>query len=248
MNDVEAFLAMGGKITQLPEVNIKPFTGNIQQELIRVLQLGDKTFEELAYLGDRATILSACRRIRTSGSPVIVYKNMISLDNPHLAAKKIQSLQNRNHNFTEQNIIQSVGRFFLKGKYLLAVNNFYWSGFECDLFCVTNDLKPIEFEIKVSKKDFILDAKKDKWQKPITTWKHYYLMPQAIFEDEMVHQLPHSNSGILTIVESNDVIRIEQQKPAKANRNVQSLDIHTLTNIARLVSMRLWRLKGLGDG
>ena len=243
MGDVEQFLASGGKITQLPETDTKPFLGNIQQELIRVLQLGDKTFAELAYLGSRQTILSACSRIRQLGCPVIVFKNTISLDNPKLQEEKTKALQTYNHNFTEQKIINSVGKYFLNGKYLLAVNNFYWTGYECDLFCITNDLKPIEFEIKVSRKDFLLDGKKDKWKKSLATWKHYYLMPKAIFTDDMVEMLPHPNSGILTIVEDGSIVKIYQEKPAKANRAIKAIEPQILMNVARLVSMRLWHQK-----
>lgn len=46
---------------------------------------------------------------------------------------------------------------------LLVVDRCNWTGHECDLLCVTTDLRIVDVEIKISRSDLKADAKKDKW-------------------------------------------------------------------------------------
>ena len=46
---------------------------------------------------------------------------------------------------------------------LVVVDNCIWTGHECDLLCVTTDLRIVDVEIKISRSDLKADAKKDKW-------------------------------------------------------------------------------------
>lgn len=54
----------------------------------------------------------------------------------------------------------AVGLF---AKRLVVVDNCNWTGHECDLLCVTTDMRIVDVEIKISRADLKADAKKDKW-------------------------------------------------------------------------------------
>lgn len=65
--------------------------------------------------------------------------------------------------YTENNIAAALAMQFFNKKHLVVVPNCNWTGYECDLLTVTNDLRIIDVEIKISRPDFKADAKKDKW-------------------------------------------------------------------------------------
>lgn len=48
-------------------------------------------------------------------------------------------------------------------KYLVVVPNCNWTGYEADLLAVTENLRLIDVEIKISRSDLKADASKDKW-------------------------------------------------------------------------------------
>jgi hypothetical protein len=48
-------------------------------------------------------------------------------------------------------------------KHLVVVPNCNWTGYECDLLVVTPDLRIIDVEVKISRADLKVDAKKYKW-------------------------------------------------------------------------------------
>jgi hypothetical protein len=50
-------------------------------------------------------------------------------------------------------------------KYLVVVPNCNWTGYEADLLAVTENLRLIDVEIKISRADLKADAAKEKWVK-----------------------------------------------------------------------------------
>lgn len=96
-------------------------------------------------------------------------------------------------NWDERIIATAVARDVLAKKCLVLVDNCQWTGHECDVLAVTQDLRIIDVEIKISRADLKIDARKDKWWHyqpwgrprserqprlwPHRVWKHYYAMP-----------------------------------------------------------------------
>jgi len=145
---------------------------------------------------------------------------------------------------------------------LLIVPNCNWTGNECDLLAVTNDLRLVDIEIKVSRIDLKADAKKEKWwhhgvgtvvdgkwvqpprtalQWPRRIWKHYYCLPSAIWKDELLDAIPAS-SGVL-LVEGDGGTRealIRSLRRATACRDAKPIDARDAVAIARLAGLRMW--------
>lgn len=65
--------------------------------------------------------------------------------------------------WNERVIATAISRQTLSRRCVLLVNNCVWTGHECDVLGVTNDLRVIDIEIKCSRADLRADAKKDKW-------------------------------------------------------------------------------------
>ena len=59
------------------------------------------------------------------------------------------------------NEIQKALMFFVKGSYDVVLPNFYFGWNECDVFRITQTDYVIEYEIKVSRSDFLNDFKKE---------------------------------------------------------------------------------------
>ncbi|MDH2239117.1 hypothetical protein N5K27_22670 [Pigmentiphaga sp. GD03639] len=60
-------------------------------------------------------------------------------------------------------IARAIAQQTFNRKYLVMVPNCNWTGYECDLLAVTENLRLIDVEIKISRADLRADAKKDKW-------------------------------------------------------------------------------------
>lgn len=132
--------------------------------------------------------------------------------------------------WSERRIASAISRQTLARKCLVLVDNCNWTGHECDVLAVTNDLRVIDVEVKISRADLKADAKKDKWWRNLTytealaagltspgrwdtrdgrvarewppkVWKHYYAMPADIWRPELVECLPNQNSGVLLLKE-----------------------------------------------
>ncbi|MGO4398426.1 hypothetical protein [Achromobacter sp. PAB15] len=71
--------------------------------------------------------------------------------------------------WSETSIARALARQTFNRKYLVVVPNCNWTGHECDLLVVTENLRIIDVEIKISRADLIADAKKEKW------WHREYL-------------------------------------------------------------------------
>lgn len=65
--------------------------------------------------------------------------------------------------WTETSISRALAMQFFNRKYLLVVPNCTWPGSECDVLCITENLRVIDVEIKISRSDLRADAKKYKW-------------------------------------------------------------------------------------
>ncbi|MGE8565216.1 MAG: hypothetical protein ACN6PV_02055 [Achromobacter sp.] len=65
--------------------------------------------------------------------------------------------------WSETSIARALARQTFNRKYLVVVPNCIWTGHECDLLVVTENLRIIDVEIKISRADLKADAKKEKW-------------------------------------------------------------------------------------
>lgn len=65
--------------------------------------------------------------------------------------------------WSENSIARALARQTFNRKYLVVVPNCNWTGHECDLLVVTDNLRIIDVEIKISRSDLKADAKKEKW-------------------------------------------------------------------------------------
>jgi hypothetical protein len=134
---------------------------------------------------------------------------------------------------------------------LLIVPRCNWTGNECDLLAVTADLRLVDLEIKISRADLLADVKKDKWWSrtwgpgapkprgwPPKIWKHYYVLPAAIWRNELAAKLP-ANSGVLTLSDGPRP-HIEVARRSRPNREAQKINVEAAVDIARLAGLRMW--------
>jgi hypothetical protein len=73
--------------------------------------------------------------------------------------------------WSEHVIARAISSQLLDRKCTVLVDNCGWTGHECDVLAVTNDLRVIDVEVKISRADFKADAKKEKWwHRQFTGW------------------------------------------------------------------------------
>lgn len=163
--------------------------------------------------------------------------------------------------FSARIIAAHMARHIFERKCLVIVPQCYWTGYECDLLGVTNNLRVIDVEIKISRADLKADAKKDKWfhlwdakldgpwntaprrprQWPKKVWKHYYCMPGEIWKSELLETInPASGILLLKHVDINDRLAMEVVRNAKPNRDADHLTAEDAIDLARLASLRMW--------
>ncbi|WP_072439090.1 MULTISPECIES: hypothetical protein [Burkholderia] len=65
--------------------------------------------------------------------------------------------------WSERMIGRAIATQTFQKKYLVVVPNCNFTGYEADLLAVTNNLRLIDVEIKISRSDLKADAAKDKW-------------------------------------------------------------------------------------
>lgn len=168
--------------------------------------------------------------------------------------------------WNEGTIARAIALQTLARKCVVLVDNCNWTGHECDVLAVTNDLRIIDVEIKISRADLKADARKDKWwhrqygawnaetrrQELATTarlhppkvWKHYYAMPASIWKPDLIDALPSKASGVLLLREPRSkwdppvVVKVERRAtPAK---DAYRLKPEQVMDIARLANLRMW--------
>lgn len=176
--------------------------------------------------------------------------------------------------WTENNIARALALQILDRRCLVMVPNCNWTGHECDLLGVTKDLRIIDFEVKITRADLKVDAKKEKWwirrfqghtppheavvngrtvvnyrapiyeqtalHWPPKIWKHYYVLPAAIWKDELLQALPSPASGVILLDEWRGEVRATIKRQAKPNRDAKPIDAAAAVDLARLASLRMW--------
>lgn len=164
--------------------------------------------------------------------------------------------------WTETNIARALNAQFFQRKHLMVVPNCNWTGHECDLLVITENLRIIDVEIKISRADLKADMKKDKWfhsydwktdgpytefknaerrrrEWPRKVWKHYYVMPQEIWKEELFEFIPEA-SGVLLLRRDHELTLIKEKRRAKPNREAEHISAVQAIDIARLASLRMW--------
>ena len=76
--------------------------------------------------------------------------------------------------WSENSIAAALARQTFQRKAIVLVPNCTWTGYECDLLVVTNSLRIIDVEVKISRADLKKDAGKGKW------WEHYINPADAV--------------------------------------------------------------------
>jgi hypothetical protein len=160
--------------------------------------------------------------------------------------------------WTAREIARAVHLNVFRAQHVVMVPDCQWTGHECDLLVVRNDLRLVDIEIKISRADLKADAAKDKWfdmpdrwpwgqERPRTPraypakiWKHYYCMPRAIWDDELLGCI-QPISGILLIRDHYDVAPLVSiKRQARPNRAAMAISARDVIDIARLQSNRMW--------
>lgn len=168
--------------------------------------------------------------------------------------------------WSERTIAAALARQTFKRKYLVVVPNCNWTGHECDLLVVTENLRIIDVEIKISRADLKADAKKDKWwrrfgsvydperhqyverpkqplQHPQRVWKHYFAMPAEIWDDSLLEFLPSPASGVILLRDGSwpqTELMATVARRATPSRQADRISHEQAVNIARLASLRMW--------
>lgn len=164
----------------------------------------------------------------------------------------------------ERAICRAVARQTLGSRCLVLVENCSWTGHECDVLAVTQDLRIIDIEVKISIGDLRRDASKDKWWRkvlsfepgppqllshPPKVWKHYYAMPISIWSPTAQALICSESSGVLLVKEmpSGQLI-VREHRKAKPSKHAAKLDAKSALDVARLGNIRLWDAYAKLDG
>lgn len=152
-------------------------------------------------------------------------------------------------------------RQIFQARALLVVPECYWTGSECDLLAVTQNLRIIDIEIKTSRADFRRDAAKDKWfhawdwrrdgpmtdrttrrrcEWPRRVWKHYFAMPETVWVPDLAEALPSPACGVLLLRERDGKLTWRCERRSKPNRDAQKIKAEDAVDIARLAGLRMW--------
>lgn len=167
--------------------------------------------------------------------------------------------------WTEKNIARALATHTqgFARKYLCVVPNCSWTGNECDLLVITENLRIIDVEIKISRSDLKADASKYKWRHgfdaeldggyanysnytprkrewPAKVWKHYYAMPADIWDDKLFSSLPSENSGVILLHQADGAVHAMIKRMAKPCRDAKPISAVAAIDIARLASLRMW--------
>lgn len=170
--------------------------------------------------------------------------------------------------WNEARIAHAIARQVLLRKCIVLVDRCNWTGYEADLLGVTQDLRLIDIEIKISRSDFKQDAKKDKWWHrnvhgqyvdtpggrhwqwgepqhrdwPPKIWKHYFAMPAEVWDDALFESAPSPTSGVLLLKHGNTEsgVSVKVLRRATPNRDAGKVSTAAAIDIARLANLRMW--------
>ncbi|SSW67272.1 hypothetical protein AVE30378_02537 [Achromobacter veterisilvae] len=89
--------------------------------------------------------------------------------------------------WSENSIARALARQTFNRKYLVVVPNCNWTGHECDLLVVTENLRIIDVEIKISRADLKADAKKEKWwrREHIGSWPSVPVLRHSAWSNDL---------------------------------------------------------------
>ena len=157
--------------------------------------------------------------------------------------------------WSESIIAHSLVHYLFK-RAVCCVPNTVWTGHEADLLVVTQNLRAIDLEIKVSRSDLKADAFKGKWSHtngwganrvtvkrdwPIRVWKHYYVVPKDIWTLELLDSLGSKQSGVILVERLNsNVYQHDVVRKARGNPDAKKLTAEQVIDVARLASLRYW--------
>lgn len=167
--------------------------------------------------------------------------------------------------WSEASIASHLSRIVFKRRCILLVDRCNWTGHEADVLGVTMDGRLIDVEIKISRSDLKADADKDKWWRrmygawnpaehrhsvtsthrewPPKVWKHYYVMPAAIWKPELADSLGSERSGVIVIHDAKHPGWPPQHavvRRAQPCRDAYRLTPAQILDVARLANLRMW--------
>lgn len=158
--------------------------------------------------------------------------------------------------WTESNITRTLAQQVFN-RNLVLVPNCSWPGSECDLLVITENLRIIDVEVKISRSDLKREASKDKWYHnwnynldtatrekrdwPRKVWKHYLAMPEAIYEPSLLTCLPSEKSGIILLIPKNNRFDYRVVRKATPDKSADKITPEMAIDIARLASIRMWK-------
>ena len=127
-------------------------------------------------------------------------------------------------NIKESFVISEFFRQYTGTGYLC--NNIFTSENECDILLITDAKYSTEFEIKITKSDFLADKKKElKHKKLIAGHSHnyfYYVLNECILSDTTLSEI-NEKYGVITFCLANDAIRFKYVRyPKKLKKEPQS--------------------------
>lgn len=163
--------------------------------------------------------------------------------------------------WTARRIAGALVRQTFERRHLVIVPECNWTGAEADLLVVTQDLRIIDVEIKISRSDLKADAAKDKWYTrwdwradrpagadprgaprmwPRRVWKHYYCLPKEIWKPELLECLPSPASGVLLVAQIESRFFVSCARRATPCKDAEKIGPSDAVDIARLASLRMW--------
>lgn len=173
----------------------------------------------------------------------------------------------RSRQWDENRVAGALAMQTFQRRALVIVPRCNWTGHECDLLVVCQDLRIIDVEIKISRADFKADAKKDKWwqlwdwetdgpwqghtyarknrrprELPRKVWKHYFAVPDEIWSDDLLEFLPSKSCGVITLWRNGGTGHVVANvvKRAVPSRDAEKISPAAAVDIARLASLRMW--------
>ena len=176
--------------------------------------------------------------------------------------------------WSERRIAAYLARVTFTHKALVMVPRCSWTGNECDLLVVTQNLRIIDVEVKISRADLRADAMKEKWfhawdwkidgpmrdrkaprrprQWPHRVWKHYYCLPRDIWRPELFEAIAPVSGVLLMDHDHEGRFFVRCERMARPDRGAEKITAEDAIDIARLASFRMWdsfdeveRLKGV---
>jgi len=165
--------------------------------------------------------------------------------------------------WTEEAIARALAVMVFDRRALVMVPNCKWTGDECDLLVVRNDLRLVDVEVKISRADLKADAGKDKWidtsaytdaghwippalrkverrSHPRKIWKHYYALPEAIWKDGLEECIPPTSGVLFMRLRPDGSVGIHVKRQAKPSKNADKIGLEEVMDIARVLTVRYW--------